>query len=91
MRITITAAALLLAATIAPAPVVAEQPTCDPNPLTQGHPAWMKMPSAAVDLRAPTPASATNPLMLNLGQLLPASTPALPAEATRVNPLTNRP
>jgi len=91
MRITITAAALLLAATIAPAPVVAEQPTCDPNPLTQGHPGWMKMPSGAVDLRAPAPASATNPLMLNLGQLLPASTPASPAAATRLNPLTNRP
>lgn len=90
MRITITAAVLLVAAIVAPSSAKAEL-TCDPNPLTQGHPGWMKMPSGAVDLRAPAPAAATNPLMLNLGQRLPASTPASPAAATRLNPLTNRP
>ncbi len=91
MRTIIAAAALVVTATMAPTPVVAEGPTCPPNPLTQAHEPWMKMPSTAVDLGSPAPASATNPLMANSWQVRPAPGPAAATSATPVNPLTNRP
>jgi hypothetical protein len=90
MRRILTAGAILVAASLAPAIVAAEQPACEPNPLTQGHPGWMKMPSTAVDLRAPAPASATNPLLQGHLQILPAS-PAREEGSRSGNPLTNRP
>lgn len=91
MRAILTAAALAVAATVAPAPVMAEGPTCPPNPLTQGHEPWMKMPGTAVDLRTPPPASATNPLMVSAWQVLPTPGPAAATGAAPVNPLTHRP
>jgi len=90
MRIALTAAALFAAATLVAAPAMAEA-TCPPNPLNQGHEPWMKMPSTAVDLHSPPPASATNPLMVNLWQVLPAPSPVIETGAAPVNPLTNRP
>ncbi len=91
MRTVLTAAALLVAATLVPLPVTAEQPTCDPNPLTQGHPGWINMPTTEVDLRTPPPATATNPLLQAFWRVLPA--PGLDAGtgSVPVNPLTNRP
>jgi hypothetical protein len=91
MRTLLSAAALLVAAALAPMPAAAEQAACDPNPLTQGHPGWMKMPTGAVDLQAPSPVSASNPLMLDLARALPAPVTAASADVVKVNPLTNRP
>ncbi len=90
MRIALTAAALLAAATLVAVPAMAEV-TCPPNPLNQGHEPWMKMPSTAVDLRTSPPASATNPLMQAPWQVLPSPGGAIGTEPVRVNPLTNRP
>lgn len=90
MRTVFTAAALLVAATLVPLPVTAEQ-TCDPNPLTQGHPGWMKMPSSAVDLRTPPPATATNPMMQGFWRVLPTPGSDAGTGSVPVNPLTNRP
>jgi len=90
MRTVFTAAALLVAATLVPLPVTAEQ-TCDPNPLTQGHPGWVKMPSTAIDLRTPPPATATNPMMQGFWRVLPAPGPAVGTGSAPVNPLTTRP
>lgn len=90
MRIALTAAALLAAATLVAAPAMAEA-TCPPNPLNQGHEPWMKMPSTAVDLHTPPPASATNPLMQAKGLAPSASGAAIRTEPVPVNPLTNRP
>ncbi len=91
MRTTLTATALLAVTALAAAPALAEQATCPPNPLNQGHEPWMKMPSTAVDLRASPPASATNPLMQARWLVRPTSGPAIRTESIPVNPLTNRP
>ena len=91
MRAIITAAALLVAATLAPMPAAAEQPNCPPNPLTQAHEPWMKMPTGAVDLQTPTPASATNPLMVDFGRALQATSPVVETGSPQANPLTHRP
>lgn len=91
MRTILAAAAFAVAATMVPVPVVAEGPTCPPNPLSQAHEPWMKMPYTAVDLRTPPPASATDPLMVNLWRVLPAPEPAIATAAAPVNPLTMRP
>lgn len=90
MRTVFTAAALLLAVTLVPMPVTAEQ-TCDPNPLTQGHPGWMKMASTAVDLRTPSPATMTNPLLQDFWRVLPAPVPDAGIGSAPINPLTNQP
>ena len=78
-----------------PTTATMRQPTgkggSDPNPLTQTHPGWMKMPSTAVDLRTPPPVSATYPLLQDLWRVLPAARPAPDAEGAPVNPITNRP
>jgi hypothetical protein len=87
MRTILTATALVVAAAMAPVPVAAEGPTCPPNPLTQAHEPWMKMPSTAVDLHSSPPASATNPLMVNL----PMPGPAVETRSAPDNPLTHRP
>ena len=91
MRTIITAAALLVAATLAPVPAAAEQPNCPPNPLTQAHEPWMKMPSGAVDLHTAPPASVTNPLMVNFGRVQSALGPSLESGSPPVDPLTHKP
>lgn len=90
MRTTITAAVLLFTVTLTATPAMAEKPACDPNPLTQGHPGWMKMPSGAVDLGGAAPAAAGNPLMVGFWRSLPVPK-AESTGTTTVNPLTNRP
>ncbi len=90
MPAAITVAALLFAANLSATPAPAGGPACDPHPLTQGHPGWMRMPSGAVDLGAPAPAAAGNPLMVGFWRSLPAARNDTTRTAT-VNPLTNRP
>ena len=90
MRTILTAAALLVAAALAPVPVTAELPVCPPDPLNHAHSYWMKMPSTAVDLHTPPPASASNPLMIYVGRALPAPGPAVEAGSVQVNPLTHK-
>lgn len=90
MRSILTAGALLFVAALVPAPVNAEQ-ACDPNPLTQGHPGWMKISSAAVDLRTPPPASATDPLMQKHWRVAPAAAPDVGTAGSQSNPLTHQP
>ena len=91
MRSILTAGGLLVVTALFAVPVIAEQPTCDPNPLTQTHPGWMKMSSTAVDLRTAPPASATTPLMQDYWRALPAAGAAIDTGRPPVNPLTNRP
>lgn len=91
MRTMLIATALFAVTALAAAPAMAEQATCPPNPLNQGHDPWMKMPSTAIDLRTPAPASASNPLMVNLWRELSAPGPAVETGSVPVNPLTNRP
>lgn len=90
MRRILTAGAILVAASLAPGLAAAEQPACDPNPLTQGHPGWMKLPNTAVDLRTPAPLTASNPLLQGYLQMLPAAS-ARDGRSASPNPLTNRP
>lgn len=86
MRSILAAGALLFMTAVVPAPVRADQLACDPNPLTQGHLGWMKMPSTAVDLDAAAPASATNPLLQDVQWEFPATT----STGAPVNPLTHQ-
>ena len=89
MRTILTALTLLSVAAVAPV-AAAVLPACPPNPLTQTHDTWMKMPSGAVDLNTPPPASATNPLMVNIGWVLAAQGADTQDGSAAVNPLTHR-
>jgi len=92
MRTLLATAALLAATAFTPVDAAAsEGPVCAPNPLNQSHPAWVRVPTTAVDLGAPAPASAINPLMQGAGPSGPAGVPQAGAGVIPVNPLTNRP
>jgi len=91
MRTALAAAAVLAVVVVNPARAGTPRPNCDPNPLTQGHPGWMKMPSGAVDKHTPAPVSAMNPMMVGMHSSHSATPATDVPEARRLNPLTNRP
>jgi len=90
MRTMFAVTTLLAAAAFAPVAVAAEPPICQPNPLTLTHPSWVRVPTLAVDLRSPPPASATNPLMQGVGPIVPRAAPTGDGVSQPANPLTHR-
>lgn len=91
MRTILAAGVFLAAAAFAPAASAGEPTICQPNPLNHRHPASVQVANTAVDLGAPAPASATNPLMQGFMEIRPAAVSAPEAVTVPVNPLTHQP